>query len=222
MNYKNLKIILPLLVAIGLVGVGGIFLGQTFTSNPVSETPGLHAIHVGFVTSSGACKNGDEACLTGIVAKSHNVYTNLGKNATRDYLFHSGANLVNAFNVISVGQINVSQTATDRCLANNTGAGSYCQDWYGNGLTSIAGTVADVVSGGGIDFGNVSISKTFTCTLCVSTVINATGLYNKTFAADALGNPAATDLMLFAEANFTAATLQTNDQINVTWFIWTN
>jgi len=217
MNFKSLKIILPLFVAIGLVGVGGFFLGQTFTSNPVSETSGLHAVHVGF-----ACykvRHADEPAsvlYSGYDDCSHNVYTNMGKNTTAQYLFGASATKT-AFTVISVGIANYSQTATDTCLDNSTAAGKICTEWQANGLQPAAGTYAEVVAGGGLDYGNVSITKTFTCTSCSSTVVNATGLYNNTNLC--MANIAG--CVLFAEANFTSATLQTNDQINVTWFIWT-
>ena len=144
----------------------------------------------------------------------HNVFTNRGMNATRDFLFHGATG---TYNVISVGIVNASQTVVDECLSNQTGAGAYCRDWTANGLTQAVGTVKDIVSGGGVDFGNVSITKTFTCTDCTDTVINGTGLYNTTTT----GISSVNGQMMFAEANFTSATLQTNDQINVTWFIWT-
>jgi len=218
MNLKNLKIILPLIVAIGLIAISGLFFAQTFpinTATTISEiSPSATPVHVGFVAVSPVCEMGDSACLTTVKEISHNVYTNLGMNATRDFLFHGATG---TFNVISVGIVNTSQVVTDRCLANATGAGAICKDWTANGLTQIAGTVTDIVSGGGVDFGNVSISKTFTCTDCTNTVINGTGLYNTTTT----GVSSANGLKMFAEANFTSATLQTSDQINVTWFIWT-
>jgi hypothetical protein len=140
-------------------------------------------------------------------------------NATRDYLFGAAASK-GAFNVISVGIANYSQTALDTCINNATATGKVCSDWTTNGLLQAAGSVFEIGKSGGSEsvFGNVSISKTFTCTSCSNTVINATGLYNTTTLCSA--NVAG--CMMFAEANFTAATLQTNDQINVTWFIWTN
>jgi hypothetical protein len=225
MNFKNLKIILPLVAVIGLIGIGGFFLGQTLTTNLPTTTvnsAGASYTHVGY-----ACykvrKAGEPASVLyeGYDTCSHNVYTNFGKNATVEYLFGAAASK-GAFTVISVGVANNSQTSTDRCIANLTGAGAGCEDYGTNGFTPIAGTMALVRSGGGIDFGNVSITTTFTCTSCSSTVINATGLYNATTFTAGGNNTNAGGLTLFAEANFTAATLQTNDQINVTWFIWTN
>lgn len=146
------------------------------------------------------------------------MYTLLGRNATRDFLFHGATG---TFNVISVGVANQSVNASERCIGNLTGSNSGCMDFGANGLQPATGTVSDVY-GSPFDFGNVSISKTFTCTACSSTTINATGLYNDTTFTAAQGNNSNVgNLHMFAEANFTAATLQTNDQINVTWYIWT-
>lgn len=199
--------------AICALAIGGVYKemssSTTATTNPTVTVP----THVGFVTSSGACKYGDSECLQGVVAKSHNVYTNLGMNSTSDYLFCGGAATCTAlapFDVISVGVANYSQTASDTCINNATAAGKICTDWTANGLTQAAGTVA-FVSNPTNAGGNRSITKTFTCTSCSNTVINATGLYNTTTTC---GTNVA-GCQLFAEANFTAATLQTNDQINV-------
>lgn len=224
-----LKIAVPVVFALALIGVGSFYLGaNTITTSNFAGSLLSSPLHVAFVTSSGACSYpiGSDAqaeCLQGVVAESHNVYTASGMNATANMLFCGGAATCPAlapFAFISVGQINVSQTATDTCLGNSSQAGAGlvkgCGDWLSNGLTQAEGTVA-FVSSPALANGNTSITKTFTCTSCVNTLINATALYNSTTTCEtnAVGCNA------FAEANFTAATLQTNDQINVTWYIWT-
>ena len=203
MNVK-LKILLPLLVVIGLVGIGSFYFGQTLTPITTFGVSGTGATHAGFVCVEVYRVDGSKEFL----GCHHNLYSNYGKNATRQIFFGAGGSA--AFNVISTGIENATIAATDRCIANQTGAGAFCKDWNANGLQPAVGTVSEV-RGGPNDFGNVSITKTFTCMNCANTPINATGLYNST---------ALTDLSLFAEANFTTATLQTNDQINITFFIW--
>ena len=221
-NNPNTKRYLALfaIVALAITSAGAYSM---FYSNPLttSVTGGsVSPVHVGFVTTSGACKNGDSKCLTHVATIDHNVYTNFGKNATRDYLFHPLGSAPAGFIDISLGLAGNAtapgQAATDRCLSNGTGAGAGCNDYTNNGLAPAAGTVADVVNSGAIDFGNVSITKTFTCTLCTNTVINQTGLYNSTTVTGGGANSSSVGgLNMFAEANFTQATLQTNDQINV-------
>ena len=211
-----LKVAVPVVFALAILTVGTYY----FSSFPLTSTVPTSAVpvHYGFVNIQ-LKKAGTDNWIDWDTV--HNTYTNRGMNSTRDYLFHPLGSAPAAFSTISLGVANVSQVVTDRCISNNTGVGGGCQDYGANGLQPAVGTVADIVSGGGVDFGNVSISKTFTCTSCVNTVINATGLYNSTSFTTGGNNTAAGALNLFAEANFTAATLQTNDQINVTWFIWT-
>jgi len=207
---NRLKIILPLIIAISLVGVYGYANLSTIPSTILSST--ASPIHDGIACVEIYRADG----TTENLGCNHNTYTQLAMNQTAKSLFIGGGS-ASAFNVISVGIVNYSQTAADTCINNATAAGKICTDWTANGLTQAAGTVAWVTNPA-VTNGNVSITKTFTCTDCVNTVINATGLYNTTTtcATNVVG------CQLFAEANFTAATLQTNDAINVTWFIWTS
>jgi len=205
LTLTDLAIVVAVVAVLGLVGVGGFFLGSTFTGNFVSSSQHLAGVHGGMACIEVYRADGTKENL----GCNSNMYTNYGRNATRQIFFGAGGSA--AFDVISVGVVNASEAVTDRCLANQTGAGAYCKDWNANGLQPAVGTAAQV-TGSPNDFGNVSITKTFTCTNCVNTVINGTGLYNSTTL---------TDLTMFASANFTSVTLQTNDQINVTWFLWT-
>src|SRR3972149_2486604 len=182
MGLTGLKILVALVAVIGLIGIGGFFLGQTFTGNFVSSSSGVgvQGVHVGMACVEVYRADGTRENL----GCSHNTYTNAGMNATRYYLFtKQAADAPSPYSVIGVGQINRSQIATDRCLANGTGAGANCQEWYGNGLNPAAGTVAEV-TGSPADFGNVSITKTFTCSPCTNVLVNGTSIYNTTFASD--------------------------------------
>lgn len=230
-----LKIAIPVIFALAIIAVASFYLGANTATTYLSSGASQSGIHYGLITVS-PVRQWDPATnsykqpasiLTEIAFTGHNMYTLEGRNATRDYLFHSGTSLVTAYNVISIGVENVSSVnASARCIGNTTGT-SYggCQDYAANGLQPAAGTVQDVSASNGatqLDPGNVSITKTFTCTSCSSTPINATGLYNDTTVSAAAGNNSNVgNLHMFAEANFTVATLQTNDQINVTWYIWT-
>ncbi|HLC39879.1 MAG TPA: hypothetical protein VJJ76_03285 [archaeon] len=227
-KYKYiLKLGVPIVIVLALVGVGGFYLGTTTVTTSPLEASIFSPLHVAFVCVSPVRHPGDpDSVLSQYADCSHNVYTRQGMNMTRDYLFRPGAGL-QGINVTSLGVTGngtaPGQTGTDRCIANGTlgAAGSGCNDYTNNGLQPAVGSVFDVV-GGPSDFGNISISKVFTCTQCTNTGINATGLYNSTtVTAGGANSTSVGGLSLFAEANFTSATLQTNDQINVTWFVWT-
>ncbi len=64
-----------------------------------------------------------------------------------------------------------------------------------------------------------NVTKTWTST-CANAIVNATGLYNS--STGGTGSPLYAGLtpLLFAEANFTSTTLQSGDQINVTWGVY--
>ncbi len=61
--------------------------------------------------------------------------------------------------------------------------------------------------------GNWSLTREFTST-CDGQHVNGTGIFNST------GNESGGQMVFFAQNTFTTATLNNNDKINVTWFIW--
>jgi len=198
----NFKIIASLIVVIGLAGVGGYLLGN---STPIISSTTNTIIASSSTIPSLATAHYGEACMQitradGTVESevcNHNQFPMSGRNMTRDYL-GAGATL-SAVNVVAAGNVTTSQAATENWL---NGEYAAC------GLTKAAGTGPTGVSGANAN-GNWSVTKTFTST-CDSVVVNGTALMNGTGA----GN------YTFAMANFTSATLQTNDQINITWFVW--
>lgn len=75
----------------------------------------------------------------------------------------------------------------------------------GNGLDRAAAT--SVAWAGGNPSYNVSLTKQFTAT--AATRVNITGLFN-----------ASSGDSMFAQAGFSDTTLQSDDTLNVTWYIW--
>ncbi len=129
-----------------------------------------------------------------------NLFTNYGKNITRELLAHPGTAGGNV-TYIAVGNATAAdQAATNTSLGQEYGANppAAC------GLGRAGGTYAKVDT----SHGNWSISKVFTAS-CDSLNVSATGIYN-----------ASTGSTLFAETTFTPVTLQNNDQINITWYMW--
>jgi hypothetical protein len=128
-----------------------------------------------------------------LIECGHNLFTNLGKNMTRDLL----------------GQ-GIGAKITYVGLANYTGSGMQASDtsltgeWGTCGLGRQEGTYSTT----GTSPGNWTIEKTFTST-CNNAIVNATGLFNSS-----------TGSTLFAEDTFTSTTLQNGDSITVRWYIW--
>jgi hypothetical protein len=111
---------------------------------------------------------------------------------TRDALGMGG---LGAVNVIGVANNTVTQAATDTVLQG---------EWTTCNMGRATGTYVEETG----SYGNWTIVNTFTSS-CDNVRVNATGLYNNT-----VGN------WLFAEDTFTNVDLQTNDQLQITWYIW--
>ncbi|MEM5866320.1 MAG: hypothetical protein QXG39_00170 [Candidatus Aenigmatarchaeota archaeon] len=125
----------------------------------------------------------------------HNVYTNMGKNITRDRL---GWAVGSPINVIGVGN-GSAPTETSTFLNNEI---NEC------GISRSAGTVSIVETSPG----NFSIQKQYSIT-CFVPKVNITGLYNST-----TGN------FLFAGATISpeVTNLNSGDTLTITWYIWTS
>lgn len=126
--------------------------------------------------------------------ESHNVFYNIGANNTRDILGNGAS--YGAFNNISLCNASAGCTTPAAAASETFNQYSSC------GLSPAAGTYATVVSSNG----NWTINKVFTAT-CDNILTNTTRLMNSTGG-------------LFAGAAFTIVTLQTNDQLNLTWNNW--
>lgn len=124
---------------------------------------------------------------------SHNLLTNVGKEHIEGIIGQGWS----GGSVVQIGLCNASigcstPAVGDTTLENEYGAG---------GLSRSAGTY------GSLGTGNWSVQKIFTATAS-SLQTNKTGIFN-----------ASSGGTLFAENTFTLATLQTSDQLNITWII---
>ena len=192
-NQKNNNLVQYLVLAAILVAVLYFGLSGSQVQQAASQNQGEgSAMMIGY--NSAVCKEvirADGAHEN--LGCRHNLFTNYGKNITRD-LLGSYSNLA-AVTAIGLANNTSAPAATDVVLSG---------EYTACGMSRAAGTY-NIQSA---SHGNWSVSKVFTST-CDSVVLVETGLYNSTS-----GNT------LFAETGFTNATLQTNDQINITWFIW--
>lgn len=133
---------------------------------------------------------------------THNLVTNQGLNWTRDKLS---------------GVSSASGSATSLALGNTTSAEvaaltSLPGQINDCGLTPVAGTASTV----GSSVGNYSVTYLWVSS-CNSETVNTTALYNQS----APGTSCGSNCTMFAGKNFAApVTLQSGDQLNVTWYVW--
>ena len=156
---------------------------------------------------------------------SHNMFTNGGRNATRDRLTLDSPSL-GAFEDIGIGNFtanggaNCTGAPADLNMNDTALCGEYINPANPCGLDrlNVANTFNRKEPGNGTSggyAGNWTIGGEFTFSGagCTGTaLVNATGLYNATSKASTI--------VLFAQNTFTTATLSVNDKINITWFIW--
>ncbi|MHA1971480.1 MAG: hypothetical protein ACTSW1_00725 [Candidatus Hodarchaeales archaeon] len=184
-----------LLLPVVMVLLGASFLAGQFTATP----------RFGTINSEGATHEGF-ACFKVIRADGtvedlgcgHNTYMNVGKNVTSSQLF-SKPTAASATNIVDTIVLGNGSSAENAALTSHPGKITDC------GLTEASVTWSMVP---GSD-GNVTASHEWTST-CDNVVVNTTGL--ETHAGDD---------KYFAGKDFTASTtLQANDKLNVTWYVW--
>ena len=157
----------------------------------VTVLPGINTT----VQAQGLAYNA-EVCVyknNELVDCSHNVLYDTGAEEIEQYLGNTGGS-GDAFDWIQLCN------ATAGCAQPTAGGGTFNEMNPDCGVNSSSGAYASVGNG------NWTISAVFTST-CDNIETNVTRLRNN--AGDA-----------FAGNNFSLVTLQTDDQINVTWTIW--
>lgn len=175
---------LPILLAFALIIVATVIPSiNTVTSNDAFMT-----YHSRVCIS----KNGH------LLQCSPNVFSNAGKNLTRDYIGNFTSTDAGRVKYIALGNGSAGATATGLTYEVLTADCS--------GLGRAEGTYAVTLGSAG----NWTIAKKFTCG-CTSFNVNSTGLYNNSGAGQAV---------YFAGNNFTNVPLSQNDEITVTWYIW--
>ena len=126
---------------------------------------------------------------------SHNTFTTAGKSLVMDYLFNASATQLNWVKYIAVGN------GTAPAAGSTTLDSEIAECGFSRAIATSVYTNATA----GVRF----IEKVFTMAGCAGTVVvNTTGLFNQT----ATGT-------LFAGNSFTDASLQNNDQLNITWTV---
>jgi len=194
---KSLLGIFGLIFCIGIVGL-------VYSAFPTTSNLSLNLIG----PSEGGPRYHSNVCIqknSEPAQCSHNVLTNAGKSLINDVL--TGTKQTEVKYIALCNLTNVSaDTGGNACVqpaaANTLMLGEYklC------GLARAAGTLTVPTTSDG----NFSYSKTFIAT-CDNLQTNVTAIFNSTQGSgDAY----------FAGNNFTAVTLQTNDQLTVTWYIW--
>jgi hypothetical protein len=200
MKFKKEYVIIPA-VLIGLIALGGLLSGTMFSpAKPDTVSAYYHTnVCIGY-THDGVYHPVE--CKT-------NMLTNKGIGQLG--LFLNGS---------SVGDMNITWMA----IANGSTGTTVIQPTD----TALSGEYTPANSCGLLNASAKSVGQaqgawnlTYTWTsTCANAIVNATGLYNSSVGGT--GSPTYAGLvpLLFAEANFTSTTLQSNDQLNVTWGIY--
>ena len=204
MNLEKYIILFPVMLVIGLMVFSQLSTNGTKIGSEPSDVSSGSITYTGVVCVgvNGEAKN----C-------KKNLFTELGRNYTRAALGGIlaggfGATPMNVTEFIGIARSNSSQSGTNTSLQ-----GEYGIDQPANGLGRTAGTIRNVTvnCAESTCSGNWTVTNTFTAT-ADSQVVNATALFDS--------NTGANNSTAFAVANFTSVTLNNNDQINITWFIW--
>jgi hypothetical protein len=134
--------------------------------------------------------------------------TNAGKNLIQDYLIGAGATTTEVKYIALCNTTNHTDEGGlgDGCAQPAVGETYLKGEYFACGLSRAAGTLTVEESSAG----NFSYAKTFTAS-CNSLEINVTSIFNASAGATQA---------YFAGNNFTGVTLETDDQLTVTWYIW--
>jgi hypothetical protein len=181
------------LLAVSLIGTSYALLNNQMYSSIAAGTPQQMG-YTGMVCREVTRTDGtvlDLGCY-------HNVLANNGKNLTTSQLFSkpSAASATDVVDTMQLGNTSAPlvTSATHPGLIAECGLDEYASlAWIG------VGTATD-------GNGNVSTNYRWTST-CDGVVVNTTGLLSNTNK-------------YFAGNTFTSVTLQANDQLNVTWYVW--
>ena len=189
----NKKIILPVLAILGIVGAG--FAYTTLYSTPVEvSTPmgtPMGVLHGGSFEAHIIKADGTIIPLGG----SHNLFTDEGKKFVASVLNGSETNGIDAIQIGNGSNVTESDASLDGVITE-------C------GLEENAVTFFT----GGVGTGNLTGSTIFTNTCAATIKVNTTAIECNSCAAGSNH---------FAAANFTSdANLAQNDQLNVSWFVW--
>lgn len=144
-------------------------------------------------------KNGE------LVSCGPNTLTDVGKNMIRDQL--TGTNTMNISWIALCNSTNVTADGGGNGCVQPATSDTVLLGEYKSlcGLNRSQGTFAR------LNNGNFSYANTFTAT-CNNLVTNVTSIFNSSTTGTATA--------YFAGNNFTSVTLQTNDQLTVTWYVW--
>jgi len=181
--------------------LGTLALGLVLVILSVSSMLSTHVTN----PSEEGLKYGSSVCVEKndeLVSCGENTLTDAGKNLIQDYLI--GAARTNISYIAICNNTNTSADGGgDSCAQPAVGNTVLAGEYFACGLTRASGTLTDQGTG------NFSYAYTFT-SLCDDVVSNVTGLFNST---SGLGT-------YFAGNNYTNVTLQTDDELTVTWYVW--
>lgn len=207
---KELKIFSSgvIVATIALVFVASNFSITSSTTTSTSEEEGstltYKAVQCTYIKRAGETEWTKWDC-------NPNIFNSEGKNFTMRQI--SGP--IDGNGTTSTGLVRVIAVANvsggGNCGAQTPADVFLCGEYNTCGLSRASANNVGTNTSTAPTAGNWTISREFTATGTCE--VNGTGLFNTTTAND-------TAEIFFAQNTFTTATLNNNDKINVTWFIW--
>ncbi|MBI2084468.1 MAG: hypothetical protein HYT70_02550 [Candidatus Aenigmarchaeota archaeon] len=202
---------LPLIAVVAIVSFVAGFalfsapLGSVGTEGDGTTALEYHAVQCTYIQRAGETEWTQWDC-------NPNLFNDDGMNATLAALTFQGETLS------PIDDIALSNKSGgpggNQCIPAQDHANTFlCGEYDHSGLARASGTVRLNQTGAASAVGNWSVTAEFTNTGSGALDVNATGLFNTTTVNQ-------TREIFFAQNTFTTATLQINDKINVTWFIW--
>ncbi|MBI1979123.1 MAG: hypothetical protein HYS62_03655 [Candidatus Aenigmarchaeota archaeon] len=202
--------VLPLVLVATIVGIV-IGVSSITSFNALTSATGdqegevslsYHAVQCTYLQRAGETEWTELDC-------NPNLFNTAGMNFTRDLMSAvAGNGTPSSLRFIAVSNKTGTQCLTGQAATDTFLCGEYASCGLGRGVADgirLNSTVAPTS-------GNWTITKEFTSTQAGCDV-NATGLFNTTTVNQS-------NEVFFAQNTFATATLQNNDKINVTWFIW--
>lgn len=158
--------------------------------------------------SEGGLNYGSSVCIHKngeLIDCKPNTLTDIGKEMIETLLTTTNGAVLDTIALCNSTNV-TGDGGGDGCEQPQAGDTYLDGEYYSCGLARAAGSLADQGTG------NFSYAHTFTAT-CDGLMTNVTALYNKTGAVGST---------YFAGNNFTGVTLDTDDQLTVTWYVWVN
>jgi hypothetical protein len=208
MKYQNY------LMTLAIVAIVGSIFASSFLSSNASVTPANMNIYTSEVCAWTKAEGSDEwvpVANSNDGCMGHNMVTYMGLNWTIRKISGISAATGTA-NVLALG--NSSNIAADAATTTFLNTTTENQAISSCGLAPVTASGVNLTDLSTATSSNYSVTWVWVSS-CNNIIVNTTALYNNTANG--------TSTTMFAGKNFSSpVTLQSGDQLNVTWYVWAN